>query len=180
MLAGKHAECVALRNTPHGSVGMVQARPTRRRRSSLPKSHPRQWVDGSSSTYKERAGAASPKSHPRQRVDGSSSTYKERAGAASPESHPRQRLCENSENPTNAVGGWFKLNLHNGGVSSFPNPTHGSGWMVQAQPTQRGRSSLPKSHPRQWVDGSSSTYTTAAFRPSQIPPTVPALLTPAN
>ena len=41
-------------------------------------SHPRQWVDSSSSTYKERACADAPESHPRQWVDSSSSTYKRR------------------------------------------------------------------------------------------------------
>ena len=57
------------------------------------------------------------------------------------------RPCETSEYPNGR------------GCVKIPNPTHGREWMVQAQPTiQEPRPASPKSHPRQWVDGSSSTY----------------------
>src|SRR5215510_9865528 len=40
---------------------------------------------------------------------------------------------------------------------SFPrNPTHGSGWIVQTQPTKTAHPHFPESHPRQWVDRSSA------------------------
>src|SRR2546427_648708 len=43
--------------------------------------------------------------------------------------------------PPTAVGGLFKSSLQRKAESGgFPNPTHGSGWIVQVQPTKEGRS----------------------------------------
>ncbi len=126
-------------NTPHGCVGIVQARPKQERLvpfpdfhpravgglfklnphnrqvRPFPKIHPRQWGGWFKLNLRTESRGLLPESHPRQWVDGSSSTYKPRAAAC------------------------------------FPNPTHGSGWMVQAQPTQSGGViPFPESHPRQW------------------------------
>src|SRR6266481_966949 len=98
---------------------MVQIQPTRAHTWFL-KSHPREWVDGSDPTY--------------------TSTH----------------LV--LEIPPTGVGGWFRSNLHASthrvleshprewvdgsdptyqrARSAFLNPTHGSGWMVQIQPTR--------------------------------------------
>ena len=43
-------------------------------------------------------------------------------------------------------------------VACFPNTTHGSGWIVQVQPTGNARGLFPKYHPRKRVDCSSSAY----------------------
>ncbi|HKZ01724.1 MAG TPA: hypothetical protein VJ180_05765, partial [Pyrinomonadaceae bacterium] len=42
-------------------------------------------------------------------------------------------------------------------VSKLGNPTHGSGWILQVQPTQEEPTSS-ESHQRQLVDSSSPTY----------------------
>src|SRR5436190_2019267 len=65
-----------------------------------------------------------------------------------------QRILESSDifsqNPTNAVGGSFILSLQTKPLDSSLNPTHGSGWIVQVQPTSEGRStaSLNPTHCR--------------------------------
>src|SRR6185295_6573421 len=80
--------------------------------------------------------------HPRKWVDGSRAAYKER--------HSNSRMS-----PTE-VGGWFKGSLQ-GEALQLANVTHGSGWMVQGQPTRRGTPTR-ESHARKWVDGSISAY----------------------
>jgi hypothetical protein len=92
-------------------------------------------------------------------VDGSDPTYKERASG-----FPR--------NPTNgAVGGWFKSGLRSKAQLGFLNPTNGSWWMVQVQPTKRNALRVTKSHQRQLVDSSSPAYKTQRTQSQQIPPT---------
>src|SRR5262245_28879891 len=78
--------------------------------------------------------------------------------------------------PPTAVGGSFKSNLQQGEPTArnpthgsgwivqvqpttrrprdSSNPTHGSGWIIQVQPTAR-RADGQESHPREWVDRSS-------------------------
>ncbi len=51
---------------------------------------------------------------------------------------PRQRLCEDSRNPTHGSGWIVQVQPTNeGGSTASLNPTHGSGWIVQVQPTKR-------------------------------------------
>jgi len=45
--------------------------------------------------------------------------------------------------PPTAVGGLFKLSLPKERRARCHNPTHGSGWIVQAQPTQGAQGPLP-------------------------------------
>jgi len=80
----------------------------------------------------------------------------------------------NTRIPPTAVGGSFKSSLRSRRPKThLPNPTHGSGWIVQSQPTKSTpRDSSPESHPRQWVDRSSPAYEVDAPRLiSRIPPT---------
>src|SRR2546426_4562004 len=62
-------------------------------------------------------------SHPREWVDRSSPAYIER----------RRRLLRI---PPTGVGGSFKSSLHRTPSTASSNPTHGSGWIVQVQPTK--------------------------------------------
>src|SRR6266403_2177887 len=77
------------------------------------------------------------------------------------------------EIPPTGVGGWFRSNLHTSthrflkshprewvdgsdptyirARTAFWNPTHGSGWIVQIQPTYEHPPVL-EIHPREWVD----------------------------
>src|SRR5207244_6992667 len=90
--------------------------------SLIPESHPRQWVDRSSSAYKEMPRASSPNP-----THGSGWIVQVQPTKRCPEPHPRI--------PPTAVGGSFKSSL------------------------QRDAPSLiPESHPRQWVDRSSPAY----------------------
>src|SRR6185295_17681839 len=55
--------------------------------------------------------------------------------------------------PPTGVGGSFKSSLQTRAARPpSQNPTHGSGWIVQVQPT------ISESHPREWVDRSSPAY----------------------
>src|SRR5262249_58638201 len=54
-------------------------------------------------------------------------------------------------------------------VSLPRNPTHGSGWIVQTQPTKTGAPHFPESHPRQWVDRSNPAYKDGRTRTSLNP-----------
>ena len=131
-------------DSAHRSAGLSQAA-----FSTTKQSHPRQWVDRSSFAYKSMGRLPPPQSHPRKWVDRSSSAYN-----------------------------------NTGRSLLFRNPTHGSGWIVQALPTTTGGvpyssaipptevggsfklclqqqgafPTLPQSHQRKWVDGSSSAY----------------------
>src|SRR6266478_4549570 len=68
--------------------------------------------------------------------------------------------------PPAAVGGSFRSSLQTKAARCFPNPTHGSGWIVQVQPTKRRRlGPFFESHPREWMDRSSPAYKTKAARP---------------
>src|SRR5882762_938428 len=63
-------------------------------------------------------------------------------------------------NPTHGSGWIVQVQPTNqGDATSSLNPTHGSGWIVQVQPTNQGdaTSSLNPT-PRQWVDCSSPAY----------------------
>ena len=99
--AGIFMSYVGLYSYYHGSGWIVQAQPTKRE-PPLPESHPRQWVDSSSTTYEARAASSRippgsgwivqaqpmkreqplPESHPRQWVDSLSTTYEARAGSS--------------------------------------------------------------------------------------------------
>jgi hypothetical protein len=66
-----------------------------------------------------------------------------------------------SPNPTHGSGWIVQVRPTEGGLSPTPpNTTHGSGWIVQVQPTQREASRLrPRIPPTaQWVDRSSPAY----------------------
>src|SRR6266850_7860380 len=62
--------------------------------------------------------------------------------------------------PPTEVGGSFKSSLQrNGARLASSNTTHGSGWIVQVQPTKEwGSTCFFEYHPRQWVDRSSPAY----------------------
>src|SRR5882724_9225879 len=51
------------------------------------------------------------------------------------------------------------------------NTTHGSGWIVQVQPTSNAVDGFFESHPRKWVDRSSPAYIERRRRLLRIPPT---------
>jgi glycine cleavage system H lipoate-binding protein len=160
-------------NTTHGSGWIVQVQPTdagllardpeyhprqgggsfrcglrRRLLACGPEYHPLQWVDRSSPAYKGRRLDRFFEYHPRQWVDRSSPFDKRRRLDRFFEYHPR------------AVGGSFKSSLQTTATRPLLlNTTHGSGWIVQVQPTEGGLlASIPEYHPRQWVDRSSPAY----------------------
>src|SRR2546427_934031 len=98
-------------------------------------SPPTQLVDGSYSTYEWLRQAPS-QIPPTQLVDGSYSTYEVTQAGSVP-------------NPTNAVGGWFILNLRGDSGRLRPKSHQRSWWMVHTQPTEPVHP--PESH--QWVGG---------------------------
>src|SRR6185436_1734663 len=194
-----HAEagCQSFANPTHGSGWIVQVQPTRGGRMPVGcESRPRKWVDRSGPAYTE-AGCQS-FANPTHGSGWIVQVQLTRRPDAS-----RLRI------PPTEVGGSFRSSLHGGrmpvvceshprkwvdrsgpayteaGCQSFANPTHGSGWIVQVQPTRRPdasrlripptevggsfRSSLHggrmpvvcESHPRKWVDRSGPAYTEA-------------------
>ena len=62
------------------------------------------------------------------------------------------------EIPPTEVGGLFRSSLQQTRLLKLRNPTHGSGWILQIQPTNRQGSRHEESHPREWVDSSDPTY----------------------
>ncbi len=59
-----------------------------------------------------------------------------------------------------------------GAVNDFAvNPTHGSGWNIQARPTKNVADLLWEFHPRKWVDHSSTAYKERRRIALGIPPT---------
>jgi hypothetical protein len=99
----------------------------------LPESHAGavggSFKTSSSPAYGGRRLACVPEYHPRQWVDRSSPAYRGTPFACVPEYHPRQWVDRSSPAYTE------------GGVSpASPNTTHGSGWIVQVQPTGRAGS----------------------------------------
>jgi hypothetical protein len=129
---------------PTAVGGSFKSKLQRRTNPAPPKSHQRQLVDRSSPNYNDAPIQPPPKSHQRQLVDRSSPTYNEGT-------NPTSRI------PPTAVGGWFKSNLQRSTNPNPQNPTNGSWWIVQVQPTTKALIQLPQSHQRQLVDRSSPT-----------------------
>ena len=75
--------------------------------------------------------------------------------------------CENSGNPTHGSGWIVQVQPTNqGGSIASSNPTHSSGWIVQVQPTNEGGSiaSSNPTHGGEWIVQVQQREPTAALR----------------
>jgi len=111
-------------NTTHSSGWMIQAQPTRTSLGgSVPNpTHGSGWMIQAQPT---RTVSATQFRIPPTAVGGSfKPSLQEQSRRLSSESHPRQWVDDSSPAYKNSLG------------DSVPNPTHGSGWIVQAQPTR--------------------------------------------